>query len=269
MTVTRFTLTNDLHLDLLHLWGESLDHFLERLAGEKSLRWILVGDVVSFAAENLGPAFESLSRFPGLILYVPGNHDLWTEKGDSYTTYTEIIPELCARYGVHLLDGEPYIAGPVAVVGNVGWYDYSFRDPSFHFTQRQYVEKRLPSGFEWMDGRYIRWPLSDGEFTEFCCARLAGQLEDLPASVRQVIVVTHHIPFEELLLRKPDAEWAFGNAFMGSRRLGEIIATDPRVSHAFCGHSHVGRTARIGDLDACCLASNYRRKVLHTLDVDN
>jgi hypothetical protein len=119
-----------------------------------------------------------------------------------------------------------------------------------------------------MDGRYIRWPLSDEEFTEFCCARLTGQMEILPATVDTVLAVTHHIPFAELLLRKADPEWAFGNAFMGSHRLGEVIAADRRVTHAFCGHSHVGRTARIGAVEACCLAGNYRRKVLHTIEFE-
>jgi putative phosphoesterase len=267
MSRCRLTLTNDLHLDLLHLWHEPLDGFLSRLSREGSLRLVLAGDLVSFAEPNLARAFEALADYAGQILYTPGNHDLWTRHGDSLQLYEEFIPAVCARYGVHYLDGAPYVHGSVAVVGNVGWYDYAFRDEALGYPDQWYRERWIPGRFQWMDRHYIRWPLTDAEFTARCCRQLDAQLADLPDSIDTVVVVTHHLPFAELLVRKPDPLWTFGNAFMGSPELGAVIRRHARVKHVFCGHSHAGARMTMDGFTAVCLAGNYHIKVLETIEL--
>ena len=267
MTHYRLTLTNDLHLDLIHLWNHPLSHFLDRLAREGVRRLVLAGDLISFAEQNLDKAFRALAGFTGQILYTPGNHDLWTRYGDSLQLYEEYIPAVCARHGRHYLDAAPYIDGTVAVVGNVGWYDYAFRDESLGYPDDWYRQRWIPGRFQWMDRQYIRWPLTDPEFVDRCCRRLDAQLAGLPDSVDTVVVVTHHIPFHELLVRKSDPVWRFGNAFMGSPRLGAVIRRHPRVTHVFCGHSHAGVRLTLDGRTAVCLGGSYNEKVLETIEL--
>jgi len=267
MAGLRFTLTNDLHLDLGHLWNETLPGFLDRLERERSLRLILAGDLVSFAENRLDAAFRALAPYGGQILYIPGNHELWTEGGDSRRIYEETIPALCRRHGVHLLDEAPWVEGGVAVVGNVGWYDYSFQNGQAGFPQEWYEDKRIPGQFEWMDRRYIRWSWTDAGFTGACCRRLEAQLSGLPGTVETVLAVTHHLPFPELLVRKSDPQWSFGNAFMGSGRIGGVLRRFPRVRLLYCGHSHAAVRAEVGGIRAASLGGNYRAKVLETIEV--
>ena len=99
-----YAVTSDLHYDLKHLWKESPSAFMERLNFKAPPFLIIAGDLVSFAEENLESAFQFLKGFNGNILFTPGNHDLWTKKGNSFDVYTKFIPELCEKYGIHYLD---------------------------------------------------------------------------------------------------------------------------------------------------------------------
>jgi Icc-related predicted phosphoesterase len=113
----------------------------------------------------------------------------------------------------------------------------------------------------------IRWDLDDGEFTELTLERLEAQLVEVEPQVRAVVAVTHHIPFVEMLRRKSDPSWGFGNAFMGSARLGEVLLRHEKVTHAAFGHSHTRDRRRIGHIDAVNVGCTYRMKRYDVLDV--
>jgi predicted phosphodiesterase len=118
----------------LHLGHEINRRALSHIAARPDDWLILAGDVgetrahLELAFETLGPRFRQL-------VWVPGNHELWTvpssgERSRGQFKYDELI-ELCRSYNV-LTPEDPY---PVVSVGGTDvriaplflLYDYSFR----------------------------------------------------------------------------------------------------------------------------------------------
>ena len=103
--------------------------------------------VVGDTAVADGDALErclALFTFDGPRLFVAGNHELWTAGGDSHHLYTHELPQRVRAVGWHWLEGAPLIAGDVAIVGNLGWYDYSFAQPELGIPRRFYEHKVSP-----------------------------------------------------------------------------------------------------------------------------
>lgn len=119
----------------------------------------------------------------------------------------------------------------------------------------------------WMDGEHVRLPFSGGEFTERLAAKLEAHVAAIARRSRTVVTGVHHVPFREMIRRHPSPAWTFGSAFMGSDRFGEVLLEEPKVRHAFCGHSH--RRAEIvrGGLRCVNIGSTYVEKRLERLDV--
>jgi hypothetical protein len=168
-----------------------------------------------------------------------------------------------------MLDRAPVVMGDTAFVGNVGWYDYSFADPSMADLPEQYYrEKRWPKRVSWNDGTYVRLGRSDPEFNAELLRQTTDDLKGLPAAVKTVVLVTHHIGFAELVPRTPDDKArTFCNAFLGSRALGELALADPRIRYHISGHTHVKQWVRKGHIEAITVGSTYDEKRFVTLEV--
>jgi predicted phosphohydrolase len=257
------------------------------------------GDVLAIAGDTFAHDLSLFDRclrlfdgFRGEKLLIAGNHDLWTRTGDSFALYDRLIPEAARACGFHDLDAGPRVIGDVGFVGTIGWYDYSFRDEALGIPLRFYEHKvapgyarhdwqfaRLlattddipPAGFHaasrWMDGEMIRWDTDDRRFNQLTLDRLEVQLAEVEGGVRTIVAVTHHIPFAEMLKRKSDPTWAFGNAFMGSVGLGETLRRHGKVSHVVFGHSHLHDARQLGSIHAANVGCTYKMKRYDVIEV--
>src|SRR6185295_13289932 len=119
----RLIITADIHYNhpKSAALADDLIDTMNRAGGDVLL---LVGDTATSAGDALE---RSLSRFDfaGPKLFVAGNHELWTNDGDSYAQFAEHLPQRVRELGWHWLETEPFVAGDIAIVGSVGWYDYS------------------------------------------------------------------------------------------------------------------------------------------------
>jgi len=255
------------------------------------------GDVVLVVGDTAvadGDAFEQcLTRFThnGPKLVVAGNHELWTRGPDSYQLLHETYPERAKNIGWQWLQDEPFVAGDVAIVGSVGWYDYSFAQPNLQIPRRFYEHKISPGAAErfeelaflfeqqddippsareivarWNDGRHVKLGRSDYTFLDELMQQLDRQLQSL-AEKQQVIAAVHHLPFRELLPPPHSAQWDFAKAYLGSEAIGQLLLRYPNVTHLFCGHSHMACDATIGHVRAVNIGSGYRSKQFFTLDL--
>jgi predicted phosphodiesterase len=288
----RLLITADLHYDHANAAGlvEPVVADMNRAGGDVLL---VIGD----AATSDGDALErclSLFRFAGPKLFIAGNHELWTETGDdSYALFTTDLPRRVRQLGWQWLETEPFIApgGDVAIVGTVGWYDYSYAQPSLEIPQRFYRQKVSPGAARhleefrhllepdidispkarrvtarWNDGRFVKLHRSDEEFLGELTQRLDRQLYSL-SHVKTIITATHHLPFRELLPPSHSAQWDFAKAYLGSDAIGGTLLRHKNVRHAFCGHSHYAAETRIGHIHAVNVGSSYRAKKFLTLDL--
>ena len=285
----RVLITSDLHYN--HAKSKPLaEDLISQMNAAGGDVLLVVGDT----AVDDGDAFEQcLTRFnfAGPKLVIAGNHELWTRGPDSYRLLKETWPRRAAAIGWRWLQDEPFIAGDVAIVGSVGWYDGSFAQPSLGIPKRFYDHKISPGAAErfeeyaflfaqqddipphareivarWNDGRHVKLHRSDVDFLAELNKQLAEQLQSLQRS-RQVIAAVHHLPFRQLLPPPHSAQWDFAKAYLGAESIGEVLLKFPNVSHLYCGHSHRADEATVGHIKAINIGSGYRQKTFETLDV--
>jgi predicted phosphodiesterase len=285
----RLLLTADLHYN--HPKSRRVaDELIDRMNETGGDVLVVIGDTAVADGDSLERCLSRF-RFAGPKLIVAGNHELWTHGTDSYTVFAEELPRRVAALGWHWLESAPFAVGDVAVVGTIGWYDYSFAPPELGIPRRFYEAKvspgaaeRLPSFSQllentddilpiarevvarWNDGKFVKLGRSDVEFLQECLDRLQRHLIVVEPA-RTVVAVTHCVPFRQLLPPPHSAQWDFVKAYLGSERLGQLLLSHGNVKHVYCGHSHFPMRADVGGIAAVNIGSGYRIKTFEVLDV--
>jgi 3',5'-cyclic AMP phosphodiesterase CpdA len=286
----RLLVTADLHFN--HPRSRPLaEELIDRMNRAGGDVLVVVGD----SAGSHGDALEqclSRFRFKGPKLFVPGNHELWTAGGDSYALWTTELPRRCAAMGWQWLSDAPFVAGDVAIVGSLGWYDYSFAPPELGIPRRFYERKISPGVADrlaeyadlldeqsdiapvarqivarWNDGVHVKLGRSDEQFLDELLARLDRQLGEL-AKMKTIVAAIHCLPFAELLPPSHSAQWDFAKAYLGSGRIGQVLLRHTNVKRVFCGHSHFPAETTVGSIHAVNIGSGYRAKHYRAEDVE-
>ena len=148
----RIIATADLHYRMNPGFDPSAESLARKIVDSGGDVLVLVGDSgVAEREDDYRACLDLFRDFGGRKLLVAGNHDLWTVDGDSFEIYRDLIPRICSEHGFHYLDTGPFVVDGVGLVGNCGWYDYTFRDESLALPETAYREKILPGVIEWMD----------------------------------------------------------------------------------------------------------------------
>ena len=62
---------------------------------------------------------------------------------------------------------------------------------------------------------------------------------DADDAIEEIVAVTHHQPFYDVVTRTGQMPWEYFCAFMGSSGLGQTIRGSRKVKTAVYGHTHV------------------------------
>ena len=176
---------------------------------------------------------------------------------------TPFVKKILHTYGFHYLDQGPKIIQNVGFVGNIGWYDYTFRIPEKKLHQQQIIKQgKLIDDFKflddsdyackevhytdgdrdyftaWNDREFIRWQFTDKQFLQYCLTKLEEQVGLIYDDVNCIVSATHHLPFENLIYDRENVGFMYGRAFMGSKKIGELLLKYPKVKISISGHSH-------------------------------
>jgi predicted phosphodiesterase len=286
----RLLVTADLHFNHRHSKPLAEQSIREMNAAGGDVL-LVIGDTAVADGDELEQCL-SLFHFSGPRLFVAGNHELWTNRDDSYAIYSEELPRRVRELGWQWLETEPFVSGELTIVGSVGWYDYSFARDALGIPKRFYEHKVSPGAaqrfsefaslFEpaddipaasrevlarWNDGKFVKLRRSDAAFLDELLTRLEAQLA-AAADAPRIIAAVHHVPFHELLPPTRGAQWDFARAYLGSPRMGQMLGRFPNVSHVLCGHSHFPAEAQLGPIHAVNIGSGYRYKTFRTFDLD-
>jgi len=131
---------------------------------------LVVGDTAAADGDELEQCL-SLFQFSGPKLFVAGNHELWTHREDSYALFTDELPRRVRALGWQWLQTDPFITDEIAILGSIGWYDYSFARDTLRIPRRFYEHKISPGAAE--------------RFTEF--EHLFDPAHDIPPASREVM----------------------------------------------------------------------------------
>jgi 3',5'-cyclic AMP phosphodiesterase CpdA len=237
----RLLAASDLHV----AYRENRD-LVAGLRPESDADWLLLaGDTGEFLAD-IEWALTTLSERFATVVWVPGNHDLWTHTRDPVPLrgeqrYRRLV-DTCRRLGV-VTPEDPYPVwdgpdGPVRIVPLFLLYDYSFL-PEGTTTKEQALELAMDTGVVCTDEIFLH-PDPYPSREAWCQARVEAtqrRLDELDPAIPSVLV--NHFPLVReptLVLRYPVfALWC------GTTRTADWHRRY-NVAAVVYGHLHIPRT---------------------------
>jgi 3',5'-cyclic AMP phosphodiesterase CpdA len=224
----------------LHLNYEVNRQALEALPAHPE-DWLILGGDLGETEDHLEFAFYTLAPRFRQLLWVPGNHELWTLPKDPSGLRGEVkyqhLVSLCRAYNV-LTPEDPYTLwtgeGPTCVLAPLFLlYDYSFRPD--HIPMDQALNWAVDSGVLCADELYLYsdpYP-SRQAWCEARCGLTEARLAEVPAE--HPLVLINHFPLRRDLVRLPTIPRF--SLWCGTR-LSENWHTRFRVAVVVSGHLH-------------------------------
>jgi 3',5'-cyclic AMP phosphodiesterase CpdA len=229
----------------LHVGHAENRSVLESLRPVSEHDWLLVVGDVGDQVEDIECALRLLTDRFRRVVWVPGNHELWTsQRGNAaglrgQARYEHLVT-LCRRLGV-LTPEDPYPVwrgadGPVTVAPLFLLYDYTFR-PVGTTTKDEALDYARSTGVVCSD-EFLLHPDPYRSREEWCWARVAYTEPRLAALETPTVLVNHFPLVREptRVLRYPEfAQWC-----------GTELTADWHVRFralaAVYGHLHIPRT---------------------------
>lgn len=242
---------SDIHLDVNQSYPV-LGCLAELLRSEHADAVIIAGDITEHAQTSIEAVCRLEEQSGCRVFYVPGNHDMWSENFDEQTTES-----IYARYvnDPHCLADKPQILegtkGRFALIGDIGWYDYSFASPDFAAEE---LEQMSCGGRTWQDRLKNQWTADNRKQSALQLRKLEKQLE--AAAGLPVIAVTHMIPVREFCVPEERTMWKYFNAFLGTENLGKLFDRC-RAVYSISGHVHYRKEAVHGSTRYICPCLGY------------
>jgi 3',5'-cyclic AMP phosphodiesterase CpdA len=230
----------------LHVEHPENRQLVERLAPGSSADWLIVCGDVAEQPERVRWALGLLRERFATVIWVPGNHELLAQRGDSAELrgerrYRHLV-ELCRGLGV-ITPEDPYpvwegVGGPARVVPLFLLYDYSFGRASGE-TKEDSLRRAHDAGVVCVD-EYLLDPHPHPTREAWCEARVR-EAEERLAEAEPVLpaVLVNHFPLlaePTRVLRHPEfAQWC------GTERTADWHRRF-RATAVVYGHLHVPRT---------------------------
>ena len=190
---------------------------------------ILAGDI-SKSRQLITDCFKQVARRFKLVIFVPGNHDLWIDTKcckHSIEKFKSIL-ELASDHGISMKIQE---TNTVRIIPLLGWYDYSFGPPSKRIYQ------------EWMDYIACKWPnnYSPAQITQYFT-----QLNQLPTPTtnKYTITFSHFLPRIDVMPTRIPKDKRYIYPVLGSQIIEQQLRTVGSQLHIY-GHSHVNQRIEI------------------------
>jgi len=230
----------------LHVGFAANRAIAERIEPVSAADWLIVAGDVGERAADVEWALGTLSERFAKVVWVPGNHELWTHSRDTLRLrgderYRHLV-EVCRRLGV-VTPEDPYPVwagegGPVVVAPLFVLYDYSFL-PAGAASAAEGLAQAYSAGVVSTDERWLH-PDPFPSREAWCDHRLATterRLAELPPGLPTVLV--NHFP----LVREPTAVMRYP---VFAQWCGTVRTADwPvrfRAQAVVYGHLHIPRT---------------------------
>ncbi|MEV6010520.1 metallophosphoesterase [Streptomyces sp. NPDC051976] len=234
----------------LHVGYPANRLIVERLRPETDEDWLIVAGDVGETFSDIIWALTTLKQHFSTVIWLPGNHELWTPTSDPVqlrgeARYHHLVDEI-RRIGV-LTPEDPYPlwegeTGPVAVVPMFLLYDYTWRDGTPGATTKEAaLAHSTELGVVCSDERFLHPDPYPG-IDDWSRARVAlteRRLEALDPSLPTVLA--NHFP----LHREPTAILRYPSfALWCGTEQTEQWHTRFRATEVVYGHLHIPRIIR-------------------------
>ncbi|MGP4109967.1 metallophosphoesterase family protein [Streptomyces sp. 4N509B] len=230
----------------LHVRYDENRQIVQRLRPESDDDWLIVAGDVGEVGADVEWALTLLAERFAKVIWVPGNHELWTTPDDPLTLrgekrYLHFV-EFCRGLGV-VTPEDPYPVwegegGPAVIVPLFVLYDYTFR-PAGTSTQAEALAVAEAAGIVGTD-QYMLHPDPYPSREAWCRARVAATEARLDAELPEGVptILVNHFPLVReptRILRYPEfALWC------GTEATADWPARY-RASVVVYGHLHIPR----------------------------
>ena len=255
----RIGILSDIHVDL-NGSRAVIDGLLQAMHSNAVDAMLIAGDVSSNYQVTLDTLEELQERSGTRLLFVPGNHDIWNESHPGLTAWQAY--RALERFTGNLTTGAQEL-GSWTFVGDLGWYDYAYGGSQY---TREDFDRMQIGERVWQDGIKAAWDRHTLEMHRTFHQKLDSQLRKLSSAAdpaanpesggRKIILVTHVLPRREFTVQRPDPQWIYLNAFLGSPEYGEL-ALRYGVCYSICGHVHYRKQLTVNGTRFICNCLGY------------
>ena len=253
---------SDIHIDINYSDTDRVTPSIIKYIRENSLDLMIIAGDVASSYELTLDSLKDIEEKGGIpCLFVPGNHDIWVENHTDKTSWD--IYELLKAHSHNLAIGPYEINKDWVVIGDLGWYDFSFGDKKYSFKDFNLMkyEERV-----WQDSIKAVWDRSTLDMHKYFIDKLEIQLKKYKN--KKIIVVTHVLPVLDFTVQPPSLMWEYMNAFLGSSEYGELILRYPNIKYAVSGHVHYRKRKKINGTEFICNCLGYSSEWFDNIDVE-
>lgn len=223
LDVNRVDLDQTLSAQAQYLQINGIDYYIH--IGDLFNDFVQTQAYMNKLQDQLGPAVRTY--------YLAGNHDMMNHASFHQL---ETLPDAHYLHDRYL----DLLGTNWRVIGNNGWYDYSFSQ----FDDEPERIARWKKVY-WLDSA-AEQPMTDRERMALVLQQTERQLKRAQADDKRVLYVTHFAPRHELLAPRPvlvntprrQTIFQMVQAMLGSDQLGELLESYPNVSYIAYGHLH-------------------------------
>lgn len=191
---------------------------------------ILAGDATG-TLRLLDRCLTTLAARFRRVLFVPGNHDLWVVRDGPEKTSLQKLGEVMSVVESSGASMSVFRAPGVLIVPLLGWYDYSFGEPSDELRSI------------WMDFYTCRWP-SGFQAREITAYLTSLNDELVETNGEKVITFSHFLPRIDIMPGFIAGKNRLLYPVLGATRLDAQLRRLNSSMHVY-GHSHVNRCVEI------------------------
>lgn len=226
----KLAITSDNHFDVNKIdLTEIIPRQAEYLLQQQVRYYFITGDLFNNFEQSLDYVEQLQQSLADncAVYFIAGNHDMI-----SGITYAELEQANLNRHYLH----HRHLTIPTknfTVIGNNGWYDYSFSDS---LARKKTDELNKWKQTYWVDQK-IDSPLFDQERMTTVIQQVRMDLQQVP-SHNHILFLTHFVPQRNFIFEQLDhPRWQIINAFMGSQQLGKLLE-QYQVRYVAFGHLH-------------------------------
>jgi len=245
---------SDIHIDVNREYS-ILEEISEHIREENIDVVVIAGDISEDASTTI-EAMEKLEKSSqASIYYVPGNHDLWSD--DLRLLPTSVIYEKYKNDSRCLVDNPVLLKGKketFALIGDVGWYDYTFGDAQFNISD---FERMNYNNMTFNDTIKNSWTIDNRGQSDYFLNKLKNQMDKYKEF--PMILVTHMLPIKDFTVPKEHKNWNYFNAYLGTNKLQKLYEKYC-VKYAVCGHVHYRKEIEKHGIHYYCACLNYHNE---------
>ncbi|WP_209123244.1 metallophosphoesterase [Alkalihalobacillus sp. BA299] len=249
----RFGFIADLHIDInkKRKRGDVLDVLLAQTSEQKLDVLCIGGDVSNDYKETLATVERIEQELKMPCYFVAGNHDLWNIHYPSMKTW-DIYNDL-KSHPRNLANGPQQLTENWVLLGDIGWYDFSFGNYK-KYTVNDFIRMKM-KGSTWQDKEYTDWADHAVEIHNLFLSSFKEQL--VKNENKKIIFCTHVVSHHLFTVPTPHRIWDYFNAFLGSGEYERLASTTNNVRYALCGHVHFRKKVQNNNTQFICSSLGY------------